>query len=57
VHIDNRRGFQLGTSSLYVTYFYQITLLFPLLTHPLSPCSPNIQQLTVQCIKFFRHHV
>jgi hypothetical protein len=31
-------------------YCALIKLTSPLLTHSLSPCYPNIQQLTVQCI-------
>jgi hypothetical protein len=48
VYIDSPRGCCRGTC-IYRA-FIRLTL-FPLLfTHSLSPCFPNIQQLTVQCI-------
>jgi hypothetical protein len=44
VYIDSPRGFPLVTSGPYRSY---LTILPPLLTLSLSPCSPNIQQLMV----------
>jgi hypothetical protein len=50
VYIDNPRGYCHGTSGLYISCFNQINPLPQLFTNSLSPCCPNIQQLTVQCI-------
>jgi hypothetical protein len=55
VYIDSPRGVHLGTSDLYISFFNQINSLPLLRTHSLSPCSPNIQQLTVQYIILYSY--
>jgi hypothetical protein len=35
--------------------FIKLTPSPPLLTHSQSPCSPNVQQLSVQCIVLYSH--
>jgi hypothetical protein len=51
VYIDSLRESCLGTSGLYIRGFNQITHL--LFTLSLSPCSTNIQELTVQYVTLY----
>jgi hypothetical protein len=44
---DSSRGFHLDISDMYISCFNQTNP--PLLTLPLLPCSPIIQQLSVHC--------
>jgi hypothetical protein len=53
VYIYSPREFCFGTSGLYISCFNQINP--PLVTDSLSPCSPNIQQLTLQCIILYSY--
>jgi hypothetical protein len=54
VNFDSARGFHLGTPGLNVWCFSQISPP-PSLLNSLSLCSPSIQQLTVQYVKFYSY--
>jgi hypothetical protein len=54
LYIHSPRGFWLGTSGLNI-YCALIKLTTPLLTLFLSPCSPNIQHVTVQYIILYSY--
>jgi hypothetical protein len=55
VYIGSPRRFHLGTSCLTISFFNWINPFTPLLTLSLSPCSPNIQQLTVWNIVLYSY--
>jgi hypothetical protein len=55
VYIDSPREFCFGTLGLYILCFNQINSLPLFLTPPLSPCSGNIQQRTIQCIILYSY--